>query len=60
MVSDDRLCTQCRLYSEIEFWGGNQLRYTFPYHVITGVDVIDVFVHPHCRCRLNRLFAYGT
>ncbi len=55
-VSDDRLCDQCRLYAEIQFWGGDELRTTFPFLEITSKEIIHVHVHPNCRCHLTRLF----
>lgn len=55
-VSDDRLCDQCRLYAEIEFWAGDELRSTFPFLEITSKEIINVNVHPNCRCYLTRLF----
>ena len=54
-VFDERRCDDCTEFEVMGLFGGEELRTTFPYHVILDVDLIMVHVHPHCRCFLTRV-----
>ena len=60
-VLDNRICTICIGHERTARFFGSELRTTFPYLVILGVDTIggleggDGLAHPNCRCRLHRI-----
>lgn len=54
-IFDVKLCPECMMYAETEYFVGKHLRGLFPYLKIIDVNTIDVEVHPNCRCILRRI-----
>jgi hypothetical protein len=54
-VYDEVLCEKCLAYARMDVFRGTELVRTFKYLEIRDADLIDVKVHPHCRCYLLRI-----
>ena len=57
LILDDRLCSECAGHASGMFQGSH-IRLLFPYLEIVDEDLIDVLVHPNCRCELRRVGGY--
>jgi hypothetical protein len=57
-VFDNRVCPHCLAF-ENQTFTGNLLRAKFPYLEIVDLETIIPNVHPHCRCRLERVLYFG-
>ena len=55
---DNVVCDTCLGYENNTFTG-DTLRSLFPELEIIDLETIRAFVHPNCRCRLDRITYYG-
>lgn len=54
-VWDERLCDACSAEEAIKYYQGSSIRSAFPYMEIIDENMIEVKVHPNCRCVLIRV-----
>lgn len=53
-MTDDRTCNECLRWEEDPQFTGDMLRSFFPNLTIVDADLIEVHIHPNCRCYLER------